>query len=115
MYLGNEEVSERMCVGGLCAWHERDGREVAARTGCIIKPLTRSVNSRVVFSTGLQVNGASEWRSWKCLWTHGHRHGFSQAGGLVNTEFGRQFISLKKQPIIQLSFLLGTSGQRRGF
>lgn len=35
-----------------------------------------------MFSTGLQVSGENEHVSWKCLWTRGARHGFSQAGGL---------------------------------
>lgn len=49
--LGMKETLERLLAG----------------TGCVIKPLNRSINSRVVFSPGLQVSGASERRSWKCL------------------------------------------------
>lgn len=33
VYLGNEEVSERMCVGGPCAWHKRGLRELAGWDG----------------------------------------------------------------------------------
>lgn len=42
-------------------------KRLLAGTGCVIKPLNRSISSRVVFSPGLQGSGASERRSWKCL------------------------------------------------
>lgn len=71
---------------------QRRPERLLARTSCVIKQLNRSYQQQggVLHRPGGE---PGKRESWKCLWTHGARHEFLQAGKLKDGKSRQQFIN----------------------